>query len=181
MKIPYNCLEVRGHQLFASRGGFLFVQSLSNGEPIVATWAHPDVEKQQSAAKHALSGDSDVHSLGPDDVSVTSSPPPKKPRVQEPPAGEGAPEGQAEIPDEKTTTIHAQSNSKNNKKKSRHAVAPQVNRPLIVHLSVSSDGRYVALVSGHDKTVWVIENDGQGNLRELSRRLVTRLVTYSFH
>jgi tRNA (guanine-N(7)-)-methyltransferase subunit TRM82 len=64
------------------------------------------------------------------------------------------------------------------KKKNRQAYAKGrmsvrvPDQPFITHLQVTSTGSHLVAISGHDKTIWVFEHNGQGSLKALSQRLV---------
>ena len=45
--------------------------------------------------------------------------------------------------------------------------------PCIVLLKSTDDGKYIVAVTGQDKTVWVLEHVGRGELKELSQRWVS--------
>ncbi|PKS12027.1 hypothetical protein jhhlp_001323 [Lomentospora prolificans] len=171
MKIPYSCLATHAELLFASRGGQIQVFNLEGGAPL-STWNHPDAEKEAFATQKSHNNAEEQPLLEPDD-----EPPQKKQRLEEDTdeneddapaqvmAGERVDE-QAEIAKEEAKKKHARIN--------RDPISKRPDVHIIVLLSVSQDGKYVAAVSGHDKVLWVFEHDGKGSLRESSRRAMPK-------
>ncbi|KAL1899651.1 tRNA (guanine-N(7)-)-methyltransferase non-catalytic subunit trm82 [Ceratocystis pirilliformis] len=59
-------------------------------------------------------------------------------------------------------------------KKIKPQTAVQQDKPIITLLSVTSDGKHVVAVSGHDKAIWVFEHDGRGKLMQSSKRTMPK-------
>lgn len=171
MKVPYSCVASHAELLFASRGGQIQVFNLEGGAPL-STWNHPEADKEASATKKAHDGSEEQPLLEPD-----NQPPQKRQRLEEDtdeneddaPAQEMAGERvneQAQIAKKKSKKDHARVN--------RDPISKRPDVHIIVLLSVSRDGKYVAAVSGHDKTLWVFDHDGNGGLKESSRRAMPK-------
>lgn len=172
MRIPYSCVTTHGELLFASRGGQIQVFNLEGGPPL-STWNHPDAEKEALATQSAGKNKAEEKpQLGP-----VEEPPAKRQRVEQ-----GADVNEGDAPAQETAEGEAdagqkgESKKKQKKDKNAHANVhrdPISKRPdvhVIVLLSISQDGKYLAAVSGHDKTLWVFEHGGAGTLKELSKR-----------
>ncbi len=48
--------------------------------------------------------------------------------------------------------------------------------PFVILLTATNNGSHVVAVTGQDKTIWVLEHDGKGGLKELGRRYVPCLI-----
>lgn len=162
MKIPYNCLHARGDVLFASRGGRLHSFKLSD-KSFISTWTHPAVvsitESAQGVQKLAEKLDQVAQTTAAGDV-------PAQEDGDEPPAKRAKVDGEAgDKQDAK------QKNQKANQKgKDNMRLAHVPDQPIIIQLTSTDDGQHVVAVTGHDKAIWVFEHDGNGNLKELSKR-----------
>lgn len=187
MKIPYNVLHVSGNVLFAARGGKLHSFNLDDGTHL-STWKHLDVDKvdaavktiaDEAASKKAVSLASEVAEGGNDD-----EPPAKRQRMEEPKEevnktadNEGAQESNVAEGSEQSKG-EGKANQKGKKNKSKQNNQPRKDnqisrvpdRPVITHLTSTTDGAHVLAITGHDKAIWVFEHDGKGQLTQLSRR-----------
>lgn len=52
--------------------------------------------------------------------------------------------------------------------------AQQSELPFVILLAATEDGNHLVAVTGQDKTIWVFEHDGKGNLKELSQRVMPK-------
>ncbi|KAK1600460.1 WD repeat domain-containing protein [Colletotrichum navitas] len=194
MKVPYNCLEPSGNVVFAARGGKIHSFSLEDGS-YLSTWKHPDVEKVNAAAASAAASKLEIEvSSG---VPTSSSPvhdddgpPAKRQRVEstEEKAGEDGQEtrdGDAMVVDSEPAKPEQQKRDRRKGNKQvrrgqRDGQQQQNNRggafarvpdyPVITIMTTTSDGSYLLAISGHDKSLWVFEHDGKGNLKKPSQR-----------
>lgn len=178
MKIPYNQVHVNGVTLFAARAGQIHSFSLEDGSHI-STWKHPDVEKVANAVKAVA--DAEMA-----EAEFETEIAPAEDDADEPPA-----KRQKTISDEDVSTTKepeaVQQNTKESKRKGkksknrnkdnskpgqegRSKVSRTPDRPVLTHLTSSADGNHLLAISGHDKTIWVFEHDGEGNLTLLSQR-----------
>ncbi|KAL7798064.1 hypothetical protein V8C37DRAFT_368553 [Trichoderma ceciliae] len=187
MKIPYNKVHVQGQILFAARGGAIHTFSLTDGSHI-STWKHPDVEKVAQSIKEINEAKSEAALLVEADAPATESdgPPAKRQKLD----GENEspsvnPEAETSAPtttqDDKSRSGHFDGRVKKGKNKagkdidngkSRFARVPD--RPVITHLTSNPDGSHLLAITGHDKAVWVFDHDGNGQLKELSRRTMPK-------
>ncbi|OHF01403.1 WD repeat domain-containing protein [Colletotrichum orchidophilum] len=197
MKVPYNCLEPAGNVVFAARGGKIRSFSLEDGAHI-STWEHPDVEKAAAAAASAAAAKVGIEvSSGVPTPSTPANdedgPPPKRQRVEsaeedKTEAVEEAKDADAMVIDSEPQKIGYQKRDrrKGNKQTRRNNRDGQQNNrgtafarvpeyPVITIMTTTSNGSHLLAISGHDKSLWVFEHDGKGNLTELSQRYVARL------
>jgi tRNA (guanine-N(7)-)-methyltransferase subunit TRM82 len=185
MKIPYNKVHVRGQILFAARGGAIHTFNLTDGTHI-SSWKHPDVDKVADSIKAINEAKAEAALAAETDTPVTESegPPAKRQKLGD--EDESAPvaaeaEASASTPataqDDKPRSGHVDGRGKKGKGKAgkdvdngktRFARVPD--RPVITHLTSTSDGSHLVAVTGHDKIVWVFKHDGNGQIEELSRR-----------
>ncbi|CAM1506532.1 Fc.00g061730.m01.CDS01 [Cosmosporella sp. VM-42] len=192
MKIPYSVLHVSGNVLFAARGGKIHSFSLDTNIHI-STWKHPDVEKvatavkaiaaQAAEAEKAVNGDTAMVEAG-----ENHEPPAKRQKVQEvkdeseeatvevnpePSAGEGGTESQPGKGKGKggKKSKNRQHNEGRNKEGNISRVP---DRPVVSHITSTSDGAHLLAITGHDKVIWVFEHDGKGQLTQLSRRTMPK-------
>lgn len=190
MKIPYNKVHVRGQILFAARGGAIHTFSLTDGKHI-SSWKHPDVDKVAQSIKAINEAKAEAAALVVEaDTPATESdgPPAKRQRLD---AESESPSVNIEAAEASTTTTpstaqddksrsghfdgrgkrgkgKAGKDNTNDNGKSRFARVPD--RPVITHLTSTPDGSHLLAITGHDKVVWVFEHDGNGQIKELSRR-----------
>lgn len=185
MKIPYNVVHVSGNVLFAARGGKIHSFSLEDGSHL-STWKHPDVDKVDAAVK-VISGDvSSEKPVGQDSAVAEGEeddgPPAKRQRTEEPkdettPAEPNAQEETKNAEDAKSEGKKKggkkSKDRRNQQKTKEHNISRVPDRPVITHLVSSPDDSHILAISGHDKAIWVFENDGKGSLNQLSKRYAT--------
>ncbi|ATY59393.1 Quino amine dehydrogenase [Cordyceps militaris] len=165
MKIPYNCLYTYGNVLFATRGGKIHTFRLADGAHI-ATWKHPDLETylaadlKASVAAESLPEDADDSVMADE----AGQPPAKRQKVTE---GE-QPDNEDE---DKTGTKRKKRRAKG---QGKPKLTPVPDRPVIIQLTTTGDGSHLVAVSGHDKAVWVFTHDGNGQLSQLSKRVMPK-------
>ena len=179
MRIPYSQVHVSGDIIFAARSGQIHTFSLESRE-LLDTWKHPDVFKVTEALK---GGALEAEDAEPADVPEESEPPAKRQRTisDEDVSTSNVTEG---VPNTggKTRDVTEESGRKGKRAKGKrqgktqriHSGVPD--RPIVTHLTSANDGKYLLAVTGHDKTVWVFEHDGQGHIKVLAQRLVESFV-----
>jgi len=64
-----------------------------------------------------------------------------------------------------TVGVKKQGREKNGNQDTAHQ-----ERPFIHALTATADNHHVVAITGSDKTLWVFEHDGAGNLEQLSQR-----------
>jgi tRNA (guanine-N(7)-)-methyltransferase subunit TRM82 len=85
---------------------------------------------------------------------------------EESPAPEGPPAKRRKVENGKESVSNGQAKSKKNAQYD----CPANERPFVQGLYTTSDGRHLVAITGSDKTIWVFEHDGAGNLKQLSQR-----------
>ncbi|KAL6868441.1 hypothetical protein J3F83DRAFT_737106 [Trichoderma novae-zelandiae] len=188
MKIPYNRVHVQGQILFAARGGAIHTFSLTDGSHI-SSWKHPDVDKvaqsiqaiNEAKAEAALNTEADAPAPESD------GPPAKRQRLDgdsENPSVSGPVEASTPTTSqsEKPQAGHVDGRGKKGKGKAgkdvgdngktRFARVPD--RPVVTHMTSTPDGSHLVAITGHDKTIWVFEHDGNGQLKQLSQRTMPK-------
>ncbi|KAK2065818.1 WD repeat domain-containing protein [Colletotrichum caudatum] len=197
MKVPYNCLEPSGNIVFAARGGKIHSFSLEDGSHL-STWKHPDVEKVRVAAASAAASNVEIEvSSGvptpPSLVHDEDGPPAKRQRVESTAEEEKADGDGEETKNGDAMVVDSEPAKPDQTKRDRRKGSKQVRQgrrdgqqqqqnnrggafarvpdyPVITIMTTTSDGSHLLAVSGHDKSMWVFEHDGEGNLKMLSQR-----------
>lgn len=171
MKIPYNQVHVNGGILFAARSGRIHSFNLADGK-FIGSWQHPDVEKVSNAVESnkASAGES-LLTETPMEVDTPQD------DANEPPAKRQKTATEEDVssakPSEAPQGESEQKGKKGKGKNKQQTVVSRVpDRPIVTHLTSTADGRHVLAVTGHDKTIWVLEHDGEGNLKQTSQRSV---------
>ncbi|KAF5619670.1 tRNA (guanine-N(7)-)-methyltransferase subunit trm82 [Fusarium sp. NRRL 52700] len=185
MKFPFNVVHVSGNVIFAARGGKIHSFSLDDGSHF-STWKHPDVDKVDAAVK-AISGDiltekpvTKTYTAGGEDE---SGPPAKRQRTEEPKdeTTPTKPEVQAYTQISEETKSEGKKkggkkskNRQNQQRAKDHNISRVPDRPVITHLTSTLDSSYILAITGHDKAIWVFENDGKGSLNQISKRTLPK-------
>jgi tRNA (guanine-N(7)-)-methyltransferase subunit TRM82 len=180
MKIPYSHVHIKNDIIFAARGAAIHSFSLTSHAHL-STWKHPDAETQAPGQIFTPDVPAEVEGAGSQgDVDMqaapdASEPPLKRQRLS-------ADEGDTNTADDGADQTVDKDQSKASRKKGKKAKdrargegishrAPQaLDKALVALITTTDDGKHVVAVSGHDKTLWVLEHDGQGVLRQLSQR-----------
>lgn len=148
MALPYHLVKVCGSTVFAAQGSD--IHSFTSGLEYVSTWKYPVQQRSEPSA------------------------PPVE--AQESPAPEGPPAKRRKVANndqEPTSNGHVAASSTDGRVKSKKAAPyddPANERPFVQGLYATPDGRHLIAVTGSDKTIWVFEHDGSGNLKQLSQR-----------
>lgn len=188
MKLPFHAVEVRGDILFAARGASIHSFNLADGAHIACSWKYPAAEASKNAAhprkeeNHLVINVSENSTPAP---SQDEQGPPAK-RVKLDGGGDAAAvvageEGQVK---DETAALRGggdgdgsgggkKKKNKNNKKQASRPgpLSQPTERPMVILMVATQDGRYFVVVTS-DKSIWVLEHHGQGQLKQLSRRYV---------
>lgn len=156
MIVPYHLLQASGSVIFAAQG--VDILSFNTSMEHLSTWKYP-VKATETPSEPAADAE----------ASAT---------VEAPPTPEGPPAKRRRTEnDEKEAQAGdvATPNSTNGQKKGRfHNKSQPVNlsneKPFINCLLATANGSHVIAATGSDKTIWVFEHDGSGNLKQLSQR-----------
>ncbi|KAF5656818.1 tRNA (guanine-N(7)-)-methyltransferase subunit trm82 [Fusarium circinatum] len=185
MKFPFNVVHVSGNVLFAARGGKIHSFSLEDGSHL-SSWKHPDVDKVDAAVK-AISGGiltekpvTKTHTAEEEDG---SGPPAKRQRTEEP-KDESTPT-RPEVQEDTQISEETKSEGKkkggkkskdrqNQQRAKNHNISRVPDSPVVTHLTSTPDNSHILAITGHDKAIWVFENDGKGSLNQISKRTLPK-------
>ena len=183
MKAPYNRLQVYDSVLFAARGGKIHSFSTENGS-YISTWKHPDVD-MAAPKPESGNGTSDVEAAPHTQVTVEAPSPEQPPSrkrqrlleavrdVETAAAATAVGESTDEARDgqEDGGTPHGRrAKGKRGRHRHKDAISKVPDRPTVSLLAITTDGRHLVAVSGHDKSIWVFKHREAGRLEELSKR-----------
>lgn len=158
MKFPYNRTHVNGDVLFAARGGKIHTFKLSDGS-FISTWKHPGLENLNQKAPASTETQPEAEA----EAAVTESAPASSPPDQSEP-----PTKRQKVDTDRAANGSQKANKHHRGNDSRFGTVPD--RPVVSQITTTADGSYVIAVSGHDKSIWVFEHDGEGHLTVLSKR-----------
>lgn len=175
MKLPFHGVQVCGNILFAARGGNIHSFKLADGSHI-STARSCQVVKDVRPNTGRL-----VIEVSENSTPVASQeeqgPPAKRVKVDnETDKGEDAidkPAGAGEGVDEDEVNGGKQNQRRRKGQKLFRPgnISQPSERPMVNILTATKDGSHLIAVTS-DKCIWVFEHDGQGQLKELSRRYV---------
>ncbi|KHN96304.1 tRNA methyltransferase [Metarhizium album ARSEF 1941] len=175
--IPYNRVQTIGNILFATRGGKIHSFNVSDHKHI-STWQHPDLEKPSSARDSRPEPNIEAKTTTePENVpdKEESEPPAKRQKVV---GGDVNGSAGDAAPTKAETTLHRGKKGKARDKSDNHGdksrMGRVVDRPLITLMTCTDDGKHLIAVSGHDKSVWVFQHDGEGQITQLSQRTMPK-------
>lgn len=151
MILPYHLVKVCGNAVFAAQGSD--IHSFNPALEYVSTWKYPVQQTDEPNSPSAEAQES------PSLESPAQEEPPTKRRKVEP--------GQEQGP--KGRRAKSRNGQPKNNKSAKYDV-PGNERPFIQGLYATTDGRHLVAITGSDKTIWVFEHDGAGNLKQLSQR-----------
>jgi tRNA (guanine-N(7)-)-methyltransferase subunit TRM82 len=148
MVLPYHLVKVCGNVVFAAQGSD--IHSFTSSLEYVSTWKYPAQQREESNGPSTEAQDSPA----------PEGPPAKRRRVE---PGQGA-----------ATNGHRADSAQGQPKGKKAALydVPANERPFVQGLYATTDGRHLVAITGSDKTIWVFEHDGAGNLKQLSQRQV---------
>ncbi|KAK3310570.1 uncharacterized protein B0T15DRAFT_42422 [Chaetomium strumarium] len=150
MAIPYHLLKACGSFIFAAQGSN--IHSFNSALEHISTWKYPVKQEDESSGQ----------STEPRDLPALEGPPTKRRKVED---------GQ-----ESTSNGHATepANGQGKSKSVDKYAHPAYEKPFIQGLYATTDGRHLVAITGSDKTIWVFEHDGAGNLKQLSQRAMPK-------
>ncbi|VBB72493.1 Putative protein of unknown function [Podospora comata] len=160
MIIPYHLLQASGSVIFAAQG--VDILSFNTSMEHLSTWKYP-VKATETPSEPVADAEASATVEAPP---TPEGPPAKRRRTEND-------EKEAQAGDAGTP------NSTNGQKKGRFHNKPQpVNlsneKPFINCLLATANGSHVIAATGSDKTIWVFEHDGSGNLKQLSQRAMPK-------
>jgi tRNA (guanine-N(7)-)-methyltransferase subunit TRM82 len=148
MAIPYHLLKACGNFIFAAQGSN--IHSFNSALEHISTWKYPVKQGDEPSGQ----------ATEPQDSPALEGPPTKRRKVED--GQDPASNGHA------TESANGQGKTKSVEKYAH----PAHEKPFIQELYVTTDGRHLVAITGSDKTIWVFEHDGAGNLKQLSQRQV---------
>lgn len=191
MKLPFHNVQVCGDILFAARGGNIHSFKLSDGSH-VSCWRYP-AEKKDAKSGVPKSEDKLVITLSEESTPAPpqddQGPPAKRVKLDAPTEaaqeaengvrvgnGDAALDEAEEGAAVKSADRNGNGTSKDQKKSKKPGPrpgprSPPSERTMVLILTATSDGRHLVAVT-QCKSIWVFEHDGQGQLKQLSRRYV---------
>ncbi|CAP69367.1 uncharacterized protein PODANS_1_10310 [Podospora anserina S mat+] len=160
MIVPYHLLQASGSVIFAAQE--VDILSFNTSMEHLSTWKYP-VKATETPSELAADAEASATVEAPP---TPEGPPTKRRRTEND-------EKEAQAGDAGTP------NSTNGQKKGRFHNKPQpVNlsneKPFINCLLATANGSHVIAATGSDKTIWVFEHDGSGNLKQLSQRAMPK-------
>ncbi|KAH6619640.1 hypothetical protein B0J18DRAFT_458607 [Chaetomium sp. MPI-SDFR-AT-0129] len=151
MILPYHLVKVCGDAVFIAKGSD--IHAFTSNFQHVSTWKYP---VQQPIVE------SKAPSTETPESPAQDGPPTKRRRV--------------EPKKDKASNGH-QTETKNGQPKSKKAAqydVPANERPFVQGLYATEDGRHLVAITGSDKTIWVFEHSGGGNIKLLSQRAMPK-------
>ncbi|KAH8676311.1 hypothetical protein BX600DRAFT_199045 [Xylariales sp. PMI_506] len=176
MTIPYQCLSSLGESgiICAARGSGIFTFG-PNGS-LLASWQHPTSRPNSGGDDADVANDIDETGAKIDQAGG-ATPPAKRRRVDADTVGDAViPNAASEDIAGDVASGETQSNTQKKKKKPgpRHSLTSTQEKALVIVLKSVPDGNYVVAVTGQDKTLWVFEHNGHGQLSEVSQRVMPK-------
>lgn len=181
MKLPFHNVQVCGDVLFAARGGNIHSFNLTDGSHI-SYWRYP-VEKKEGKPGVSRPAEESIPAPFQDE----QGPPAKRVKLDAVTSSAGDEETEKAAGVVKPTEQNGNGNGngygygygttprdqkKGKKQNPRPGPMSQpLERPMVIILTATADGRHLIAVT-QCKSIWVFEHDGQGQLKQLSRRYV---------
>ena len=193
MALPYHVLKVCDGIIFAARGSNIHSFN-ANFDPI-SVWKYP--VKQQETNEEKAETETPAPTVEAEDSPAPEGPPAKKRKVEDgevvavteeskeeakEEAKEEVTEGQTETKTEGLTQhqkeVARRSRRQKQKQKTEGGWAKNnkavLEKPFVQGMYLTADGRHLVAITGSDKTIWVFEHDGAGNLKQLSQRAMPK-------
>ncbi|KAI1808290.1 hypothetical protein F4811DRAFT_290003 [Daldinia bambusicola] len=187
MNLPYQCLSRLGQSsiLCAAKGASIHTFDLDAGNSFLSSWTRPLAKKPSSNGKsEETTGQGEGkeqenqtgQDLGDDEQESGQQRPSKKRKLnadKKPGAEEGtsqADAGTVEAP--ANSSGNENGNGKKKQKPESRVQGPEI--PFVSLMAATENGKYLVTVTGQDKTLWVLEHDGKGVLKELSQRVMPK-------
>lgn len=189
--LPYQRLNVCGEVVFCAQGGSIHAFNLKS-QAHLGTWSHPALTSQRNHSESVPSAAPDTAAkpdagLAQSETPLTGSAdgeeadrPSKRVKLgadlDETLGSAGAADAPSSAAAENAPAPEGGSPAQGKKKKDAKVAASSrpTDRPWITLLEAASDGRHLVAVTGSDKTLWTFEHDGNGALKELSKRAMPK-------
>ena len=160
---PYQRIEVRKDILLAARGLDIHTFSIRSGAHL-SSWQYPKLACG-TGGNPEQKAKSPAGEVGEEDI---SDPPAKRRKIEESGSERRAKHNEGENEQGQTMDRKEESTKKN---KTRQKAPPQPPEQAMICLIVSTtDGKHVVAATSHNKVIWVLEHDGNGNLKDISQR-----------
>lgn len=162
MVLPYQRLSIlgKGAILCGAKGTGIYTFDLES-HTLLSSWSHP------------LSSKGEGQGVGVDESGQAgrqeSEQPPSKKRKLGSNGEDKAEDQETGVPTENVGST-ANGKGKGKKQKAKPSTPRPQEQPFVILITATSDGSHVVAVTGQDKTIWVLEHDGKGRLKELSQR-----------
>ncbi|KAI4858812.1 hypothetical protein F4820DRAFT_441623 [Hypoxylon rubiginosum] len=169
MSVPFQCLCRLGQSsiLCAAKGTSIHTFGLGAGSSHLSSWTHPLTKQDGTSDPQATSQDGNLNEQD------SEQPPSKKRRLN----SDEKPNEEGKANQGETGAVEAPESGngkKKNKKQKPESRAQPSELPFVILLRATEDGSHLVAVTGQDKTLWVLEHDGNGVLKELSRRVMPK-------
>jgi tRNA (guanine-N(7)-)-methyltransferase subunit TRM82 len=163
MGIPFLCLAPLGGGPFisVSRGSSILTFHLSPGDARkhISSWTHPSSRHTEDASLPQ----------NPETGTEWDQPQAKKRKLDS--DADAQDQVDTVLDDADAVAADPAANEAGQKREKVKANHRQVqDQPFVILMASTKDGSHLVAVTGHDKTVWVLEHDGKGGLKEISNR-----------
>ncbi|KAI1661428.1 hypothetical protein F4813DRAFT_229100 [Daldinia decipiens] len=167
MNLPYQYLSRLGQSsiLCAAKGASIHTFDLEAGNSFLSSWTHP-LTKQFSNGEPQETGQE-----GQELNEQESGQRPSKKRKLN---GENKPSAEEGTSQADTGAVEAAANGNGKKKHKPESRVQGPEIPFVALMTATEDGRHLVAVTGQDKTLWVFEHDGKGELKEISQRVMPK-------
>lgn len=186
MALPYHVLKVCDGIVFAARGSS--IHSFDSSFNPISVWKYP--VKQQETNGEKAESETPAPTVEAEESPAPEGPPAKKRKVEDGEVAavteeskeeskEETTEGQTETKTEgQTQEVNRRSRRQKQKQKTEGGWAKNnkavLEKPFVQGMYLTTDGRHLVAITGSDKTIWVFEHDGAGNLKQLSQRAMPK-------
>ncbi|KAK6954394.1 hypothetical protein Daesc_004361 [Daldinia eschscholtzii] len=179
MNLPYQYLSRLGRSsiLCAAKGASIHTFDLDAGNSFLSSWTHPLAKKSGNGEPQETNQEGQEDQKLDEQESGQRPSKKRKLNAEKKPSGaeEGtsqADTGTVEAAETATAAAAANGNGKKKQKPESRVQGPEI--PFVALMTATEDGRYLVAVTGQDKTLWVLEHDGKGVLKELSQRVMPK-------
>lgn len=164
MVLPYQCVSPlgKGTILCGSKGTSIYTFD-TESHTLLSSWSHPLSGKSKPKV--------DVGEVGTPAEQESDQPPSKKRKLESNGEDRAGEDQEAETPAENAAPpANGKGRGKKPKQKPKQPAPRPQEQPFVILVTATSDGSHIVAVTGQDKTLWVLEHDGKGGLKELSQR-----------
>ncbi|KAI1469927.1 uncharacterized protein F4812DRAFT_307099 [Daldinia caldariorum] len=189
MNLPYQYLSRLGQSsiLCAAKGASIHTFDLDAGNSFLSSWTRPlakkpssNGESQETAGRGEGQEGQAGQGLDDDEQESGQQRPSKKRKLN----ADNKPGAEERTSQADAGTVEAAANGNGNgsengngngKKKQKpesRVQGPEI--PFVSLMEATEDGRYLVAVTGQDKTLWVLEHDGKGVLKDISQRVMPK-------